>query len=83
MNSIIDRFIAIWDAERLTAEWLQEATEIKERRWYTVRNTKVMRTEELEEIMKLFPDYKVWLATGDEYLEAGQISPMTKKAQRS
>lgn len=37
-----------------------------------------IRSEEIEEIGKAFPDYKLWLAFGEEMPEAGQISPMTK-----
>lgn len=82
MNDIVGRFLVIWDEERLSAKWLEEETGIKEKRWYGIRSRKVMRTEELEAIQKTYPEYRVWLSTGDEFPEAGQISPMTKKAQR-
>ncbi len=42
-----------------------------------------MRTSELEALHALFPEYKVWLSTGDEFPEAGQISPMTKREQQN
>ena len=82
MNDIVGRFLVIWDEERLSAKWLEEETGIKEKRWYGIRSRKVMRTEELEAIQDTYPEYRVWLSTGDEFPEAGQISPMTKKAQR-
>ena len=82
MKDIVSRFLVIWDEERLSAKWLEEETGIKEKRWYGIRSRKVMRTEELEAIQKTYPEYRVWLSTGDEFPEAGQISPMTKKAQR-
>lgn len=33
-----------------------------------------------EAIGKAWPEYRLWIAYGDELPEAGQISPMTKKA---
>jgi hypothetical protein len=79
MNKIIDRFLVIWDLERIDAKWLENRTGVKERRWYTVRSSRDMRTSELELIKELFPDYSVWLCTGFEIAESGQISPMTKE----
>jgi hypothetical protein len=79
MKTAIDRFFVLWKEERLTADWLEEKTGIETKRWYSIRQRKVMRTSELESLQNLFPDYKVWLSTGDEYPEIGQISPMTKR----
>ncbi len=42
-----------------------------------------MRTSELDAVLSLFPEYALWITTGKEIPEAGQISPMTKKAQRT
>ena len=42
-----------------------------------------MRSEETEALCKLFPEYTIWIATGEEKPEIGQISPMIKKAQTS
>ena len=41
-----------------------------------------MRASEIEALAKLWPEYAYWLTTGKEIPEVGQISPMTKKAQR-
>ncbi|CAN8139368.1 Helix-turn-helix domain-containing protein [uncultured Thiomicrorhabdus sp.] len=35
--------------------------------------------EVLKTLGKEFPEFKIWIMTGDEFPEAGQISPMTKK----
>ena len=83
METIVGRLLVIWDEERLSAKYLEEMTGIKEKRWYGIRDRKVMRTEELEALNLVFPEYAFWLATGDEIPEAYQISPMTKKAQRN
>jgi len=42
-----------------------------------------MRTSELDAVLSLFPEYALWITTGKEIPEAGQISPMTKRAQTS
>ncbi|WP_276679072.1 hypothetical protein [Thalassolituus oleivorans] len=78
----IDRLKLIWDEERLTATWLADRTGIDEKRWRSVRAKRVeIRGSEIEQISKIFPEYGYWLLTGIELPEAGQISPMTKKAQ--
>ncbi|MBQ0727096.1 MAG: hypothetical protein KBT77_07095 [Thalassolituus oleivorans] len=81
MKSIVERFLVIWIEERLEAKWLEGRTHVKADRWYTIRRTNDMRASEIELIQKLFPEYEVWLATGREFPDAGQISPMTKKAK--
>jgi len=83
MTDIVERFLVIWDEERLNAKYLEERTGIKEKRWYGIRSRKVMRTEELETVVKIFPEYAYWAMTGKELPEAGQISPMTKRIQAS
>ena len=83
MESITERFLVIWDFERLEAKWLEKETAVKEARWYTIRKTKDMRTSELEKVQDIFPEYRYWLSTGQELPEAGQVSPMTKRAQRA
>lgn len=83
MEEIIDRFLQLLDEEDRKMTWLEKTTGIEAKRWHNVKQRRVMRTSELEAIQKAFPEYKVWLSTGEEYPEAGQISPMTKKAQQS
>ena len=78
----VNRLKLIWAQERLTATWLQERTGIDVGRWRNVRSGNVeIRGNEIEEIAKLFPEYAYWLVAGLEIPEAGQISPMTKKAR--
>ena len=83
MTGIVERFSVIWETERLEAKWLKEMTGVKADRWYTITRSGDMRASEIEMVNQLFPEYKVWLSTGEEYPEAGQISPMTKKAQKT
>lgn len=41
-----------------------------------------LRANELIQIANEFPEYEYWLLTGKEIPEAGQVSPMTKIAQK-
>ncbi|MCY1285460.1 hypothetical protein D9M68_458650 [compost metagenome] len=57
---------------------LADATSIKERqRWQTVAtNRKVKaRVEDLEELLKAFPQYELWLLKGEVDPGKGQVSP--------
>ena len=83
MDSSIDRFLILFAEERMTAPWLEEKTGIEATRWRNIKQRKVMRTSELDAVLSLFPEYALWITTGKEIPEAGQISPMTKKAQRT
>lgn len=83
MSDIVSRFLVIWEEERLSAKWLEKETGIKEKRWYGIRSRKVMRTEELEAIQAIYPEYRVWLSTGDEFPDVGQVSPDTKRIHRN
>ena len=40
------------------------------------------RMDDLEAIANKFPEYEYWIYTGKELPESGQISPMTKAAQK-
>lgn len=82
MKSTVDRFLELVKAEGVKFPWLEEQTEIEATRWRNIKARKVMRTAELEAVCEIWPDYAFWLTTGKELPEAGQISPMTKKAQR-
>ncbi|PNG12043.1 DNA-binding protein [Stutzerimonas stutzeri] len=66
----------------LGATKLAEATSIKERqRWQTVAtNRKVKaRIEDMEELLKAFPQYELWLWRGEVDPEKGQVSPEYEK----
>lgn len=80
----IERIDILLKLENLSRTKISEMTGVKPSRWANVmkRQAKLYQ-EDMETLYKLFPEYKYWLATGDEMLEAGQISPMTKKSQES
>lgn len=53
-------------------------------RWQTVRYKHIrMSTEEIEELVKLFPQYGLWLATGQIAPEIGQTSPEYDEANKA
>jgi len=82
MNDIIDRLLLLFELEDIKMPWLESQTGVKVDRWHTIKKGKVMRTTELESIYHVYPEYKVWLATGMEMPEHGQVSPMTKRTQK-
>lgn len=47
----------------------------------TMNDRGKIKSDEIEAVGKAWPEYRIWVAYGDELPEAGQISPMTKKAQ--
>lgn len=57
---------------------LAEATTIKERqRWQTVATNRKVKTriEDMEELLKAFPQYELWLWKGEVDPVRGQVSP--------
>lgn len=84
MNRPVDRFRLIVQIENLKMPWLEEKTGINRKRWTNVKmEGSEMRATEIEALCKLYPEYTIWLATGQEQPEIGQISPMTKRSQRA
>jgi hypothetical protein len=41
-----------------------------------------MLASEIQALAKIWPEYSLWLATGEELPEAGQISPLTKMVHK-
>lgn len=77
--------LALWmDMEKIKSPFLEERTGIKADRWRSVKSGRAeVRVSEIQSLKEVCPEYCYWLATGEELPEAGQISPMTKKAQRN
>jgi hypothetical protein len=42
-----------------------------------------MLASEIQALAKIWPEYSLWLATGEEIPEAGQISPLTKQIHKN
>ena len=78
---VIDRINLLVEFEKLGREQLSQKTGINYTRWTNALQRKAkLRHEEIEAIGKAWPEYRLWIAYGEEIPEAGQISPMTKKA---
>lgn len=75
MDSIDDRVRALVD--RTGLDELVKRTEISGTRWRTVRYDKRTRisTQEVEALVRLYPQYALWLASGQVAPEVGQTRP--------
>lgn len=81
--NIVDRMRILKTIEKLSYEKLSNMTGIDKRRIENIFSGTEIRANEIEMIGKTFPDYKHWIAFGEEIPEAGQISPMTRATQQN
>jgi hypothetical protein len=73
---IRERLITIWDWRKLTAKKLEELSGIDREKWYALRNGKRRANEDdIEAIVKIAPEYALWIASGQVAPGAGQTSP--------
>ena len=73
---IRERLISVWDSQGLSAPKLEKLTGIDRSSWYHLRNGKRRANEEdIEAIVKMFPQYAFWIASGQIAPEIGQTSP--------
>lgn len=81
--SYIERIKEIEKAESLSREELAMKCGIKYTRLRNVVGGQAeVRASDLAGIAEAFPEYEVWLFTGKEYPQDGQISPKTKKGPK-
>lgn len=81
MEETLDRFLILIALEGTKMPWLEKQTGISSKIWSNIKyKAQKMKAEELAELGKVYPEYAYWLTTGLELPEAGQISPMTKRA---
>lgn len=83
MESIDDRVRSLVDKTGL--DELVKKTEIGGTRWRTVRYDKRTRisTQEVEALTSIYPQYALWLASGQIAPESGQTSPEYDEANRN
>lgn len=80
---IKQRLISLFNNER-TSVWFEKMTGIDRYRWGNVRNGKARLTDaEIEAVAQLFPQYALWLITGEIAPECGQTSPEYDEANRN
>lgn len=83
MEDAVIRIKNICELENLSREELAQKTGITYSRWHNLMNDRgKIKSEEIEATGKAWPEYMLWIAYGIEKPEIGQISPMTKTAQR-
>lgn len=82
MESIQSRARALIDKAGL--DRLVRQGEISHSRWQSVRYKDIrMSTEELEVLQAVFPQYRLWLISGEVMPESGQTSPDFDEANRN
>lgn len=74
---IKERVITIIKSSGMKNPELESKTGIGRYTWQNVRNKpeRELKTEEIEAIVKLFPQYALWIASGEIAPEVGQTSP--------
>lgn len=80
INARVRTIASIAGMDRLVRE-----TPIGSNRWRTVLYNKDVRisTEEIDELGKLFPQYRWWMVSGEVAPEIGQTSPDYDEANRN
>jgi len=80
---IKSRLISLFDSKR-TSVWFEKETGIDRYRWGNIRNGKARLSDaEIEAVVKVFPQYALWLVTGTIAPECGQTSPEYDEANRN
>lgn len=80
---IKERVITILKSSGIRLPELEERTGISRYTWNNLKNTarkREIKAEEIEAIVKLFPQYALWVVSGEVAPEAGQTSPDYDKA---
>lgn len=82
MELIQDRAIAL--IYKAGLDELVRASEINYSRWKNIRHKTVrVSSEELDVLVRFFPHYALWLASGKVAPECGQTSPDYDEANRN
>jgi hypothetical protein len=80
---IKDRVISLFNKER-TSVWFEKETGIDRYRWGNIRNGKARLSDaEIDAVVGLFPQYALWIASGQVAPECGQTSPEYDEANRN
>jgi hypothetical protein len=80
---IRDRLISLFDSKR-TSVWFEKETGIDRYRWGNIRSGKARLSDaEIDAVVKVFPQYSLWLVSGEIAPEIGQTSPEFDEASRN
>lgn len=70
-----ERLLSLFSRER-TSAWFERNTGISRYRWANIRNGKARLSDaEIDAVVALFPQYALWLVSGQTATECGQTSP--------
>jgi len=80
---IKERVITVVKESGLKNPELENRTGINRYTWQNIRNKpeRALKTEEIEAVVQLFPEYAYWITTGLTIPEVGQISPDLEKTR--
>jgi hypothetical protein len=82
MESMQDRAIAL--IYKTGLDDLVRQSNISYSRWKNLRHKKVrLSTEEVEVLVKIYPQYALWVASGQTAPESGQTSPDYDEVNRN
>lgn len=80
---IRDRLISLFDSKR-TSVWFEKETGIDRYRWGNIRSGKARLSDaEIDAVVKVFPQYSLWLVSGEIAPEIGQTNPEFDEANRN
>jgi len=80
---IRDRLISLFDSKR-TSVWFEKETGIDRYRWGNIRSGKARLSDaEIDAVVKVFPQYSLWLVSGEIAPEIGQTSPEFDEANQN
>lgn len=81
---IKERVITVIKESNLKNPELEERTGINRYTWQNIRNKpeRALKTEEIEAVISIFPEFAYWITTGKTIPEAGQISPEMENARK-
>lgn len=82
---IKERVITVIKNSGLKNPELEQRTGISRYTWQNIRNKpeRELKTEEIEAVIDLFPNYAFWIATGKVAPEIGQTSPEYDDANKN
>lgn len=81
---IQERITLIWEYKKLTAKRLEELSGIDREKWYALKAKKRrVNEDDINAIVKLYPEYALWLVSGTIGPECGQRSPDYDEANRN
>lgn len=81
---IRERIVAIWEYKKLTAKKLEELSGIDREKWYALRKGgRRANEDDIESMVKIHPQYALWLVSGQIAPQAGQTSPEYDEANRN